>query len=168
MNFTNLSDEDLEKEIEKYAGYVVQQIDLEANESILENLVLEQHKRQGRVKRENAKTKSKGLKKVDDTKNSINKKNQSSSTKLKKSSKTFTKKTQVLNKQAIEEDCSLTTASCSRMISFLTGRGRPGVNPSEMCLIKKYTDPGNKRRYMCSLTPKGEQLVSIIKEQIYG
>ena len=72
------------------------------------------------------------------------------------------------HKQAIEEDCSLTTASCSRMISFLTGSGRPGVNRSEMCLIKKYTDPGNKRRYMCELTPKGEQLVSIIKETIYG
>ncbi len=72
------------------------------------------------------------------------------------------------HKQAIEEDCGLTTASCSRMISFLTGSGRPGVNRSEMCLIKKYTDPSNKRRYMCALTPKGEQLVSLIKEQIYG
>jgi len=72
------------------------------------------------------------------------------------------------HKQAIEEDCSLTTASCSRMISFLTGSGRPGVNRSEMCLIKKYTDPGNKRRHMCELTPKGEQLVSIIETQIYG
>jgi len=72
------------------------------------------------------------------------------------------------HKQAIEEDCGLTTASCSRMITFLTGSKRPGVKPSEMCLIEKYTDPGNKRRHMCKLTPKGEQLVHLIKSTIYG
>lgn len=72
------------------------------------------------------------------------------------------------HKQAVEEDCNLTTASCSRMITFLTGTKRPGVRPSEMCLIKKYTDPSNKRRYMLELTSKGEQLVSIIKGHIYG
>ena len=72
------------------------------------------------------------------------------------------------HKLAIEEDCALTTASCSRMITFLTGSGRPGVKRSEMCLIERYTDPGNVRRAMLRLTPKGEQLVSIIKDHIYG
>lgn len=72
------------------------------------------------------------------------------------------------HKQAIEEDCSLTTASTSRMIAFLTGAGRPGVKPSEMRLIDKYVDPGNVRRHMLKLTPKGEQLVHLIKSTIYG
>ena len=72
------------------------------------------------------------------------------------------------HKQAIEEDTGLTTASCSRMITFLTGSKRPGVKPSDMCLIEKYTDPGNKRRHMCRLTPKGKQLVHLIKSTIYG
>lgn len=71
------------------------------------------------------------------------------------------------HKQAVEEDCNLTTASCSRMITFLTGVGRPGVKSSEMCLLRKYTDPRNKRRFMLELTPKGESLISIIKGIIY-
>ena len=72
------------------------------------------------------------------------------------------------HKQAIEEDCSLTTASCSRMITFLSGGKRPNVNRNELCLIEKYTDPGNARRFMCRLTPKGDQLVHLIKDTIYG
>ncbi len=72
------------------------------------------------------------------------------------------------HKQAIEEDQGLTTASCSRMITFLTGAGRPGVSPSGLSLIEKYTDPGNKRRYMLRLTPKGESLCKLIKQRIYG
>ena len=68
------------------------------------------------------------------------------------------------HKQAIEEDCSLTTASSSRMIDLLAdGYGRKGVMTPGLGLITKYTDPGNKRRHMCKLTPKGEQLVHLIK-----
>ena len=72
------------------------------------------------------------------------------------------------HKQAIEEDCSLTTASCSRMITFLTGGKRPGVQRNDLRLIERYTDPGNGRRHMCKLTPKGEQFITIIKSTIYG
>lgn len=72
------------------------------------------------------------------------------------------------HKQAIEEDCNLTTASCSRMITWLTGDKRPGVNRTEMNLIDKYTDPTNGRRHMLKMTPKGEQLVHLIKSTIYG
>lgn len=72
------------------------------------------------------------------------------------------------HKQAVEEDQGLTTASCSRMITFLTGKGRPGVNPSGLGLVEKYTDPANKRRFMLRLTPKGESLCKLIKQRIYG
>ena len=72
------------------------------------------------------------------------------------------------HKQAIEEDQGLTTASCSRMITFLTGKGRPGVNPSGLGLVEKYTDPANKRRFMLRLTPKGESLCKLNKQRIYG
>jgi len=72
------------------------------------------------------------------------------------------------HKQAIEEDQGLTTASCSRMISFLCGEGRPGVDPSGLALIEKYTDPSNKRRYLLGLTPKGVSLCNLIRQRIYG
>ena len=73
------------------------------------------------------------------------------------------------HKQAIEEDCSLTTASSSRMIDLLAdGYGRKGVMTPGLGLVNKYTDLGNKRRHMCKLTPKGEQLVHLIKNLIYG
>ena len=73
------------------------------------------------------------------------------------------------HKQAIEEDQNLTTASCSRMIDLLAdGTGRKGVITPGLGLITKYTDPGNARRQMCKLTPKGEQLVHLIKSIIYG
>lgn len=73
------------------------------------------------------------------------------------------------HKQAIEEDQNLTTASCSRMIDLLNkGYGRKGVATQGLALIEKYTDPGNARRQMCKLTPKGEQLVHLIKSTIYG
>ena len=70
------------------------------------------------------------------------------------------------HKQAIEEDQNLTTASCSRSIDFLCDDNRlskPGLG-----LVTKYTDPGNKRRLMVKLTPKGEQLVHLTKQIIYG
>ena len=73
------------------------------------------------------------------------------------------------HKQAIEEDCQLTTASSSRMTDLLSdGYGRKGVETPGLGLITKYTDPGNKRRFMCKLTSKGEQLVHLIKSTIYG
>ena len=73
------------------------------------------------------------------------------------------------HKQAIEEDRDLTTASCSRMIDFLNkGYGRKGVLTQGLALIEKYTDPGNARRKMCRLTPKGERLARFIKSTIYG
>jgi DNA-binding MarR family transcriptional regulator len=72
------------------------------------------------------------------------------------------------HKQAIEEDQGLTTASCSRMITFLSGDGRPGVNPSGLALIEKYPDPSNGRRYLLRLTAKGESLVKLTKQFLNG
>ena len=72
------------------------------------------------------------------------------------------------HKQAIEEDQDLTPASCSRMISFLTNSGRPGVNPSGLPLVEKYTDPYNGRRFMVRLTPKGKAIANSILEVIYA
>ena len=72
------------------------------------------------------------------------------------------------HKQAIEEDCNLTTASSSRMIDFLSGGKRPKVKKYEMTLIKRTFDPYNKRRIMLELTPKGEQFVKQIKAILHG
>lgn len=73
------------------------------------------------------------------------------------------------HKQAIEEDQGLTTASCSRMIDFLTnGKQRPGKLSPGIGVIEKYTDPSNRRRHLLKLTPKGESLVHLIKSTIYG
>jgi len=73
------------------------------------------------------------------------------------------------HKQAIEEDQNLTTASCSRMITFLTnGKQRPGKLSAGLGLVEKYTDPSNGRRHLLRLTPKGESLVHLIKSTIYG
>jgi len=73
------------------------------------------------------------------------------------------------HKQAIEEDQGLTTASCSRMIDCLCdGSGRKGVETPGLGLITKYTDPGNARRQMLKLTSKGESLVKLTQQIIYG
>ena len=73
------------------------------------------------------------------------------------------------HKQAIEEDQGLTTASCSRMIDFLAdGNGRAKVKTPGLGLITKITDPGNRRRHLLKLTPKGEALVNLTKQIIYG
>ena len=73
------------------------------------------------------------------------------------------------HKQAIEEDQSLTTASCSRMVDLLCdGPGRKGVSTKGLGLIHKYTDPSNRRRHLLKLTPKGESLVHSLKKIIYG
>ena len=73
------------------------------------------------------------------------------------------------HKQAIEEDQGLTTASCSRMVDFLCdGPGRKGVTTKGLGLVHKYTDPGNNRRNLLKLTPKGETLVNSLSKIIYG
>ena len=73
------------------------------------------------------------------------------------------------HKQAIEEDQNLTTASCSRMVDLLCdGHGRKGVSTKGLGLITKTTDPSNKRRHLLSLTTKGESLVKLLKDIIYG
>lgn len=72
------------------------------------------------------------------------------------------------HKQAIEEDQELTPASCSRMLSFLTNSGRPGVNPSGLPLVEKYTDPNNQRRFMVKLTPRGKAMANAILEVLYA
>jgi DNA-binding MarR family transcriptional regulator len=73
------------------------------------------------------------------------------------------------HKQAIEEDQKLTTASCSRMVDLLCdGHGRKGVSTKGLGLITKTTDPSNRRRHLLSLTPKGESLVKLFKDIIYG
>ena len=73
------------------------------------------------------------------------------------------------HKQAIEEDQNLTTASCSRMLGFIhDGPARKGVKTPGLGLVTKYTDPSNKRRQLVKLSPKGEQLVKLIKQTIYG
>jgi len=73
------------------------------------------------------------------------------------------------HKQAIEEDQNLTTASCSRMLDAICdGPGRKGVKTPGLGLVTRYTDPSNKRRQLVKLSPKGESLVKLIKQTIYG
>ena len=73
------------------------------------------------------------------------------------------------HKQAIEEDQNLTTASCSRMIDAISdGPGRKGVDTPGLGLVTKYSDSSNKRRQLVKLTPKGESLIHLIKQTIYG
>ena len=73
------------------------------------------------------------------------------------------------HKQAIEEDQNLTTASCSRMLGFIhDGPARKGVKTPGLGLVTKFTDPSNKRRQLVKLSPKGESLVKLIKQTIYG
>lgn len=72
------------------------------------------------------------------------------------------------HKQAIEEDQNLTTASCSRMLDLLDGPPRPGVKTKGLGLVERYSDPSNKRRHLVKLSPKGQQLVKLIKLTIYG
>ena len=71
------------------------------------------------------------------------------------------------HKQAIEQEQGLTTSSCSRSISFLTGAGRPGVEPSGLALIKAETDQSNRRRMLLSLTPMGETFVAAISDLLF-
>ena len=55
------------------------------------------------------------------------------------------------------------------MIDLLCdGTGRAGVKTRGLGLITKTTDPSNRRRHLLSLTPKGESLVKLLKDIIYG
>ena len=65
------------------------------------------------------------------------------------------------HKQAIEEDTGLTTASSSRMITFLTSNGRPGVQHSGVALLQAEKDG---RRLLLSLTPEGEAFAAQIRD----
>jgi len=64
--------------------------------------------------------------------------------------------------QAIESGLNLSNNSVSRNTDWLSKYhrlGKPGMN-----LIVKEKDPTNYRRRVCRLTPKGEKMVSKIKE----
>ena len=65
------------------------------------------------------------------------------------------------HKQAIEEDTGLTSASSSRMITFLTSNGRPGVQNSGVALMQTEKDG---RRLLLSLTPEGEAFAAQLNE----
>jgi DNA-binding MarR family transcriptional regulator len=69
------------------------------------------------------------------------------------------------HKQAMEEDLGLKTSSGSRLSDWLSDYhrlGKPGLG-----LIKKTTDPVNRRRTILELSPKGEALIRQMKEFIY-
>tara|TARA_R100001082_G_C4353232_1_gene155565 strand:+ start:367 stop:789 length:423 start_codon:yes stop_codon:yes gene_type:complete len=77
------------------------------------------------------------------------------------------------HKQALEEDLPfMSRASTSRNTDWLSkhhrlllpsGRRRPGLN-----LIKKEVDITDKRRSVLTLTPKGKELFTQIKDILYG
>jgi len=70
------------------------------------------------------------------------------------------------HKQALEEDLSFTTASSSRNTDWLSKIHR--LNKPGLDLIIKEVDPANKRRQTLRLSPKGEQLVKLIEDLLYG
>lgn len=70
------------------------------------------------------------------------------------------------HKQALEEDLSFTTASSSRNTDWLSKIHR--LNKPGLDLIIKEVDPTNKRRQTLRLSPKGEQLVKLIEDLLYG
>ena len=70
------------------------------------------------------------------------------------------------HKQALEEDLSFTTASSSRNTDWLSKLHR--LNKPGLDLIIKEVDPTNKRRQQLRLSPKGEQLVKLIEDLLYG
>jgi hypothetical protein len=55
------------------------------------------------------------------------------------------------------------------MLGFIhDGPSRKGVKTPGLGLVIKYSDPSNKRRQLVKLSPKGESLVKLIKQTIYG
>lgn len=71
------------------------------------------------------------------------------------------------NKQALEQELGLTTASSSRNTDLLSS-GRIGRSTSGLGLITKEVDPGNGRRQVLKLTSQGKDLARLIKDTIYG
>lgn len=70
------------------------------------------------------------------------------------------------HKQAMEEDLCLTTASGSRNTDWLSKYHR--LNKPGLDLIIKEADPADRRRQLLRLSPKGEQLVQLIEDLLYG
>ncbi len=70
------------------------------------------------------------------------------------------------NKQALEQELGLTTASSSRNTDLLSS-GRIGRETSGLGLITKEEDPGNGRRQVLKLTPEGKDLARSMKQIIY-
>ncbi len=71
------------------------------------------------------------------------------------------------HKQSIEEDQGLSTASCSRMVDFLSANdSRPNVKNNGLGFVEKYSDPSNGRRFLLKLTPQGEMFIQQIKDTL--
>jgi len=71
------------------------------------------------------------------------------------------------HKQSIEEDQGLSTASCSRMVDFLSSNdSRPNIKGNGLGLVEKYTDPSNGRRFLLRLTVQGEMFTQQIKDTV--
>lgn len=70
------------------------------------------------------------------------------------------------HKEAIEEDLGYTSASSSRNIDYLSDKHR--LNKPGLRLIVKERDPSNGRRILLYLSPKGEQLVNDLRNDLYG
>lgn len=70
------------------------------------------------------------------------------------------------NKQALEQELGLTTASSSRNTDLLSS-GRKGRATSGLGLIRKDVDPSKGRRKVLWLTDKGKELASLMKRTIY-
>ena len=76
------------------------------------------------------------------------------------------------HKQALEEDLDMTRSSSSRNTDILSkwhrlilpsGKRKPGLG-----LIKKEVDGSDRRRSLLTLTKKGEELITQLKDILYG
>jgi DNA-binding MarR family transcriptional regulator len=76
------------------------------------------------------------------------------------------------HKQALEEDLDMTRSSSSRNTDILSkwhrlilpsGKRKPGLG-----LIKKEVDGSDRRRSLLTLTNKGEELITQLKDILYG
>ena len=76
------------------------------------------------------------------------------------------------HKQALEEDLDMTRSSSSRNTDILSkwhrlilpsGKRKPGLG-----LIRKEVDGSDRRRSVLTLTNKGEELITQLKDILYG